>query len=99
MINNEEEKPLFWRRIASIVYIFVAASILSQIFEYGFSLSPSIAYGLAVFIALLTSYPIRIKGSVNGWSNDKIQWTFLSWSIFSVVISALLFLASYLLLS
>jgi hypothetical protein len=97
MFNEEEAKPTrSWRGIASIIYIVVAINILWRVFAYVFSLPFFIAIGLAMLIAMLTSYPIRIKGTGNGWTKDKRQWTFLSWSIFSVVVSAVTFLLIYL---
>ncbi len=96
MIFNEEPKQTNrWRGIASVVYIVVAINILWRVFAYVFSIPFLIALSLAMLIALLTSYPIRIKGTANGWTKDKRQWTFLSYSIFSVIGSALTFLVIY----
>ncbi|HLM60711.1 MAG TPA: hypothetical protein VK308_07905 [Pyrinomonadaceae bacterium] len=96
MIFNEEPKQTNrWRRIASVVYIIVAINILWRVFAYVFSTPSSIAVSLAMLITLLTSYPINIKGTANGWVKDKRQWTFLAWSVFSVIVSALTFLAIY----
>jgi hypothetical protein len=85
------------RRILSLVSVAVISYVLSYLFENVFGMPYFASVGLAMFLALVVSYPIRIQGSINGWSNDKIQWTFLSWSIFSAVMASLLCLVFYLL--
>ncbi len=93
----KQTNPL--RGIASIIYIVVAINILWRIFVYGFSFPFLIAVSLAMLIALLTSYPIRIKGTKNGWTKDKRQWTFPAWAIFSIIVSTLIFIVCYFLFS
>ncbi len=93
MNELKETKNSLWTDVGRSIYIVVAMNILPQILKSVFSLSTSTAFGIALLFTFLTFYPLFVRGTVNIWTKDKRQWTFLPWIIVSVIFSVSVYFA------
>lgn len=91
-MESVEKKSKNWKHILGFgLFNAVFSQITFHILKYGFSLKDSLAISLTILLTFFVHYPLFFRRSINIWTKDKRQWTFLSYMSVIPVISVLLY--------
>lgn len=89
-MDTSEVKPTsIWCALVIPVYTLIAINLLWRLFVYVIQAPFQLSLTLAVFLTLLSIFPIRNK------LNGTKQGTFSGWVLYCVVITALIYFFSF----
>jgi hypothetical protein len=97
MKDAKSKQTNLWRAIGFGAYFGVVSSVVRFILVDGFSITVPYAFSIAVLAAVLSGYPLFVRGTVNLWRKDTRQWSFLPWAAFGFLAAAAAFLVLHVL--
>ena len=94
--KNMEEKVQTSSGAASRVFfitlfIYGVERILAYMLREAFSMDNRVSHALAMLLSFLSAYPLFVRRTDIVWAKGK-KWTILTWSIFSVIMSVLVYI-------
>jgi hypothetical protein len=93
MEEAKSKQTNLWQSMGAGAYFGVVITVIRLILVDGFSIAVPLAFSIGVLFAILSSYPLFVRGTVNLWTKDKKQWSFLPWAAFGLVAAVIGFLA------